>query len=481
MAMSTLSNISKQFAANFKQNGIRSFIHIVVTAVAVIGLGYSVFEITVEYHEDDNIASVIRMSSGLETKFPAITMCSTAPYKCSKVVESPKISKVLTTGECTDYLDSKRPIIWREDITADYGLYNKSTIKHKYEDILNYFSFDMDRDEIKSLTSSYNEFIEKCFFDAKTCNESDFLVSFISELGHCYTFNSAWKSTPNGELIYVPKSKIMLWSHSNTAFSVQFKINHSEVIPLLSNGIGLHIMIHDRHHRPANLHGRFVTVEPRKHSSVGIRKTIIERHGTSNCRNDYDHEIKEMFKMNIEKEEKYDSLKCQQFVMQKTAVEKCNCRMNSIIGYENFPDIVDCGYKDSCVGKISWTNHVEHICEQPCTKETFDMRVTSKSMPTPRKRFKDQDKMGNVDDIDGLQQYSTGWVNIFYETPVVTHYTEIQRITFVAMIGNYGGYVGLFVGVSVLSALKCMNYTWKKMPPQQNTKLQELKTEEDED
>ncbi|CAM1309402.1 Uncharacterised protein g5135 [Pycnogonum litorale] len=93
--------------------------------------------------------------------------------------------------------------------------------------------------------------------------------------------------------------------------------------------------------------------------------------------------------------------------------------------------------------------------------ENYDLTVTTKELPISQ-RFSDESN-DSLDDVEDIHKYSTGWINVFYETTDTFHYREFQRFTILSMIGNYGGYIGLFIGVSMMSVLNCIDYLWEKI------------------
>ncbi|CAM1309385.1 Uncharacterised protein g5130 [Pycnogonum litorale] len=440
--------------------------------MALMGLAFSVYQITCEYLHDGNIVTVMRITSDVYFSYPAITVCSNTPYRCSEALKNPKMSQLIPNGTCTDYLKSETPLIWRDDHVA-----NHDETKTRYENVLPYIYSASHPGQIRNLTVSYQDFIEHCFYDFRSCDQKDFLPMVDHEFGQCYTFNSAWSSSEDGKLKYEPETKSYFWGGASTAFTIQFKINRSEVIPAISNGVGLHVVVHDRHYRPVRLNRQFIDVEPEKYTSIGMKKKIMTRvdSGTSRCRDDYHTDMKKMFERSIEENEKYDSVKCLNFVIQKACIENCNCRNIHFVGYENYPELEDCSLTNAsmirdCIFAELNGDTLKNYCSYPCRTEEYDLTVSSKQFRRSNSSFDDEEPE------DSIFKYSTGWLKIYFETPETLHYTENQRFTLLSMIGTYGGYAGLYVGISVLSVVDFLDYIWDRF---RNKPKAEKKSDDD--
>ena len=134
----------------------------------------------------------------------------------------------------------------------------------------------------------------------------------------------------------------------------------------------------------------------------------------------------------------------------KTLYDKCGC--NFILGppFCTLADYYFC-YRPN-------VNHfLKCDCLYPCKQTIYDTKITSLSLPTP---------MVLAENLYRNETYTTtedilkNMINlkVYFPSLQVTKVKQVPAYTFVELISNFGGQLGLFLGASLLTMGEFVDY-----------------------
>ncbi|CAF0893266.1 unnamed protein product [Brachionus calyciflorus] len=420
---------------NFARN--ESFILKVVWAIATLASWAYCFNLIIvliiEY-SDYKTVSNSRQVYEATPYFPAIDICNINPYSEYNYTEK-------------NYSDSKIDIKQETDrevysILLDIETKNNDTYLLKK-------GFDI------------STLILSCKFQGKSCNFSDFYRYHNFYHGNCYRFNGGLNS--NDAKIPLKKSSKAGWRNG-----LQLELFAGENMNL-SYRAGFRIIIHNQSEEIFPEEDGF-NVPTGAETNIGLYRTINNRLPMpfSNCldelnEKDLNNEILEIISKELNRT-KYSQKFCQKICLQKYIYQKCKCMDLSLppLIKQLDKNLTACkesqslNCKDSA--EIEFFNSkavgiCNNFCPLECTKTVFTTEVSSANYPTKwyLKTFNEQNDPDSSDENFDLSMLL---LNIFYNDLIYTINEESPAITPSNLLGQIGGFLGLFIGISVLSCME---------------------------
>jgi len=410
---------------------------------------YLLFEVTTK----------IRIFYEYPSDFPSVTICDTNPFKTNTSLNF--IREVLRNYSIDED--------WFVNDTDDTYLKNLSTNIDNINFILKSYasSQKLSDEERKEFGHKLEDILINCRFSDDDCSTDDFIWIYNFYYGNCYQFNSGFNST--GHRIdnkFSTRSgrfnglRLELFIDSNPEFEL-FNINHGAVVIIGNNT------------------QRFITDSDGIFLNTGSEiDLVIERSFTNQLKYPYSQcqleEIfpdssssylyQEIFKLNISYTQKF----CYQMCLQAISISKCNCSDGSL------PDLNGsklCLTKEqvNCLN-LMYANFSEGLdefnkCDCPLECNSYDFNYFTSFTKFPDSLY--GDKIYNYSkinfpskfeyaDIERRLKKNVLKVNIFYDKLSYTQTIESPSVSFVSLVSDIGGSLGLCLGMSFLSFIELL-------------------------
>jgi amiloride-sensitive sodium channel subunit gamma len=239
---------------------------------------------------------------------------------------------------------------------------------------------------------------------------------------------------------------------------------------------GIIILAHNQSTRPISLFGG-TFVSSGAETFIGIKRSFITKQEKpyTDCINDltsFSAYSKRLFGFFKDLDLKtYDQHLCSFICFQDKLIDKCGCASAVIDSirdapYCESPDELDCEAKFTAYFSAADTNKIcENVCREKCEYQLFDLSVKTVNYPLPKylQYLASFQNFGNFTrDSATLEAYAKKAVirvNINYEGYTYTLIEERAATSFEQLLGNVGGQLGLFIGISLLSLIECVEIT----------------------
>ena len=349
---------------------------------------------------------------------------------------------------------------------------------------------NVSEEEKKLLGPSLEDIIISCSFDDNPCNNSvDFISKFNRFLGNCYVYNSGVDSNNN---------PVELKNYKQPGKTNGLKLVLHNVIPhdlrAVMSDYGFTIRIDSN--SSLNVHWKDgIDILNGYTTNIAVDRTFTYKMAKpySNCdidRKNYKNEESDLYKLFAKFNYPYKQKYCIDLCYQKLAIANCNC---SDIESISFYDHVDtCHTKEKIIKCLDYqynnflggdyiTNHCLPLCPLECEK--LDYRTTTSLTQFQNDLYTDilrenssvSRKILNytigLDEVDQaiIDSYkfnlNIAKLNIYYNSLSYTEVTESESLSLVSLLSNIGGTIGLFMGISLLTAVElveiCIYYIYK--------------------
>ena len=278
---------------------------------------------------------------------------------------------------------------------------------------------------------SLNEFILECTFGEtfKEC-KNDF-VPIITNLGYCYSFNAREPL----EYVRMTGTRAGLYLLINIEQAMEY-------IASFNGNAGVRIAIHPQGILPEP-DERGIAVPPGKNGYISL-KTIYTDDQTkkSQCTS---HDSSLEYFPNFT----YSVSSCRANSELKNNVKHCNCLDSRATHFP--PNINKCTISDLCCGLSALFALDSSKCQPSCRRKEYQASVSYADFPSIDLGLSIANRY-NIS-IDQVYQDILA-VNIYFEDLAITKSETTNSYSFVALLSDIGGQLGLFVGASVISMLE---------------------------
>ena len=381
----------------------------------------------------------IRVHNELATSFPTVTICN---------------GNSLSTKAAYDLIHKFSYEI--KNLTSNYKLNTMNSaldLTEKFKTTGMVKSFYLNESE-KKLLGFTSDIFQTCYFDGVECTpDEDFNWFFSYARGNCFQFNSGVNMSGHR----IPLKKTIL---EGREYGLKLLIGPLSNANKYSTfyARGLKVFIHNSSFLSSTAEEIFL--EPGKNTDISLKKILQHKEPApySEC-----HELTN-FKSDI-----YDFMKgfeyrqkdCVQLCIQDIINKNCNCFFTKLPVFNN--SYLPCfnSFQISCSLKYFYnsSHEIDRICSSKCPKEcdyvTYDW--SSSSLEYPSQEF-----------FETIQMNSEVYENVSYEAFKKNHltfclyypykqYTEISetpKISFIDLVSNVGGAMGIFLGFSIFSLVE---------------------------
>ena len=381
-----------------------------------------------------------------EAQFPTITICN---------------EQKLTTSFALEFLNE----IANENNLTLYEAFANSYSKLQDKNYIDEFK--------KRLGFNMLENLFECDFNLfyNFCDDRDFLFTYKLDYGNCFVLNSGL----NKSGIHVDLINSTYPGKLNGLQITMFLGVVKELKAFYSN-YGLLIKIDNATSRDFKISNNYIEIAPGFETNIVVEREFTEQlpKPYSNCDLDNDNPnpvFKDPKLLNIlsSLDIRYKQSICMELCYQTLLKDNCNCTDPV---YNSFYDLNYCKTKEeewNCINKI-YNNFItdngtrafcEPFCPLECNQTRFyislsssklNMDFYSKTIDEYAQYYgiiSENETLSSEDKMNSIIKF-----NVYYGSLSYTITTESPAMDIVGLLSNIGGTLGLFLGVSVLTAVE---------------------------
>ncbi|KAG1667607.1 Acid-sensing ion channel 2 [Nymphon striatum] len=414
-------------------NGLR----VLAVAAMVFGLGYSVFS-TVKEYINDNVVVTVKHENG-QQEFPAVTICNKNPMQCPRLLKTPLTAKFLfNKSECPKFVvkNCSDTADRRDKADKDWEDMDETTRRK----VFMIKSAKLSLNVRKMVGQKWKSMIRDCKFGGKSCmvhyTSDTFLETLNLQFGVCQTFGSAFRTLANGTVI---KDENNVKTNSGVGpengLMLIFRSAIPEYIPGISEESGMRIVIHSPH-EAADIMLDGIDISPGKSTLIRVRN--LRREGFTSNRG-----IGALISIDL---------------LDMSVKNTKNGNLTYDLLYEcqgHTPDIpkkaefVWCCYLERATKHITFVIKVRIKVAILIYNPGSQDRVMDKYFTNTDKK----ELTALNSNKTSLQMFVSdfGKVTIYLNSRIVEEIKEVEKYTVFTLIGNFGGFAGLYIGISFLS------------------------------
>ncbi|XP_062584684.1 acid-sensing ion channel 1B-like [Saccostrea cucullata] len=348
-------------------------------------------------------------------EFPTVTICNYSPLNISKLQNFSDVYDIyrhIAIGNKINISDPKYAVLHepRNESWLEYTSYDLETM---------IFSFEFGG-KIES---------HKLWEKRKT------------DIGMCFTYNGPSTNPP----------KVSRLTGSKKGLSMFVNLDQVNYVVGSNRGAGLQVAIHHRDVEP-NIGDKSFFVSPGTVTYVPIRKskhTYLPRpykaFGTNYCTKTSDPD----FRNPLKHYSRYSYYACLRECRSNFIIKRCECRLITEKGEEIICTIAqefECALKTRDFFDSNPGHQAECNCPLPCEEVYYEKEISSAQFPS--EKFREI-----LHSLYNITNISTNYLELkFYYDTFVTHTIEqVPKVDITSVLGNIGGYLGIFLGASLLT------------------------------
>ena len=274
------------------------------------------------------------------------------------------------------------------------------------------------------------DFILECTFGEKLEDCKNDFVPVLTNLGLCYSFNTK------------KPFKYVRTTGTRAGLHMVVNIDQTEYITSFNGNAGIRIAIHPQGVLPEP-DERGIAVPPGKNAYISLKSDYTnDMTKRSKCK--YQEPPTKYFP-----DYQYSVTSCRANELVAYGRNRCGC-LDPISGYFELNEI-NCTVVDVCCLLTSYVSVELTECQPACERQQYETTTSYANFPS-------------IDIAAGLAYtFNTSIetfllnflaVNIYFEDLAITKSETTNSYSFVALLSDIGGQLGLFVGASVISMLE---------------------------
>ncbi|CAF1038483.1 unnamed protein product [Brachionus calyciflorus] len=440
-----LDNIESSTSHGFP-NIVRSESYILKfmwTLCLLISSGYCAYCLTKSFqdyfsYETDTQLKFKRVS---QIEFPTVTFCNKFGIDLNKKNEFTKDAKV-------GFKEIKNSLT---DLTKFNDLYNnvdyfiKSNTINYFKN-LSFFGFDIDK------------MLLNCNFNFQECNSSNFKYFLSTTYGFCYQFNA-------------DKSNIRKISSpgKQAGLSLELFIGYPNADYDLYKSYGAHLFIHNSSIIPSS-EFEGISLSTGHETDIVMSKTYFQKlpKPFSECVYQ-DSDSTESFDFDLYREAikifgYYDQKSCLILCFHRNIFDKCGCYYPDAKIIQSSENMCNKNFSDLCVipfvsnyGESKESTECFEKCPEECESVKHNLQMSHANFPTPS--YADffiaydtfiNNGSRNFTSYSNVKE-SILAVNVYFDDIGYTLVEEKPSKTIEQLVADIGGFLGLCIGISILS------------------------------
>ncbi|XP_072049117.1 acid-sensing ion channel 1B-like [Amphiura filiformis] len=374
--------------------------------------------------------------------FPAVTICNFNRFYSSRIAEEyqTQLDKVFGFADTLNYYYA-------------YSSYSENQ-PESWEDFNSDFDFELFGEQ-----SGFrlNDSLLRCDWKGKkdSCSADNFTAIFIPDYGVCYQFNTDDKDENRlrQTLPGAGNGLSILLDIKQEDYTETFKQGHHEA--------GLKFVVHDWHDL-ALVATLGLAIPPGFHTYAAVRKKKYEElpKPWGNCKSVKDG---------------YNKKVCLSDCRLDHIVRSCNCRP---LGYTGNTKICTPDQQANCVAKALQEYRSSGIsdecdCPTPCTEIVFTSSLSMTSFPSDQLAEEYLKEYGTLQTVvednssfsfrDDLNlRKNLVYLDVYFDELSETRFKQVEAMSWSALLSDLGGQMGLFLGMSAITAAEVLEYLGRK-------------------
>jgi hypothetical protein len=421
---------------------------------------YNCTNLTISFFNYDVLINM-EFKTEMPTDFPAVTICNLNPIDRKKA--STYINQVLNASDL-NYV--RNTFLIDIDPSTVINLIKSSIISDPNLNYSNRINFGFSLDYMM-LT---------CQFNGYECNKSDFITTYNYDYGNCFTFNSGYDS--NGNQIPI---KQISEAGSDKSLKIDLFLGDEFIQSEFLLNSGARVIVHNQSVTPIfKSEGR--DVASGYLSNIGLTRSFFNKlnqpysdciSNTSDPNSFNSIFYKSIF--NILNIKTYRQKNCLQLCLQEYINNQCQCLDGSLPNIYNQSKICNNLTTLHCIQDIkskyfsnnTLVSQCYKYCPLECSSSSFLYSGSISRYPSMYYVNYLQNRLNAFSKILAPNQTSRYlnsnnitknivYINVFYDDLLTTFIQEIPAIDGNFLIGNLGGYIGLFAGLTLLSFVEIL-------------------------
>lgn len=395
------------------------------------------------------------------TYFPAITFCNLNPFYYPRA--HPYINNILKENNFT------YPI---KNLTTSKTAMNLTKVLNELVKASLAANTNLTFDERKNLSFNLNEMLISCSFNGISCDVRNFSLIQNYDNGNCYTFNSG--KDANGTSVVIQQTSLS--GPNGGGLELELFVGDPDIHDIFNYKNGIHLIIHNQTFQPL-ISDEGISVATGIETNVAIKRTFITKLGYPY--NECSTDLKSLAivdtnsplyqtLMQIFSFMPYTQKQCFNLCYQIKIVHDCNCTdpryvypiINTTTTASPILQVCHNATQIQCLTKTKaqfQNNPISELCSNFCPLECMSILYSSTYMvsnyPTLNyaKLLKLEKRFFNKTSSYERIKYSSLKLNVYYEDMSYETITESPALTWDVLLGNIGGMLSLFVGVSMIT------------------------------
>ncbi|CAF0707240.1 unnamed protein product [Brachionus calyciflorus] len=412
------------------------------TLCLLVSSGYCAYCLTKSFqdyfsYETDTQMKFKRVS---QIEFPTVTFCNKFAADLNKGNWLSELAKYgykelkLSLSDLTKFNEFFKEI--------DYNFKYESL---KFKDNFNLVGFDIDK------------MLLNCNFNFKECNSSNFKFFLSSIFGFCYQFNA---DKTNIRKVSSPGKQAGL--------SLELFIGYPNKDYDLYKSYGAHLFIHNSSTIPSSEFDG-ISLSTGHETDIIVSKTFFQKLSKpySDCVKDLNSTESfgsEVYKETIKIFGQYEQKVCINLCFHKSVFERCGCYYPDQKIIKNISQACDHSFGFKCYldfaasfGESKISSECIDKCPEQCQSVKYNLQFSNANFPTPSYAdfFIAYDSEIN-NNLRSFYSYSnvkesTLAVNVYFDDIGYTLVEEKASKTLEQLVADIGGFLGLCIGISILS------------------------------
>ncbi|XP_072048341.1 acid-sensing ion channel 2-like [Amphiura filiformis] len=386
--------------------------------------------------------TLIEVEHQSKLTFPGVTICNYNRFYNSRISEEYQkhLDRLLGFADILNYYDASFETTWGDQSAWDD-------------------EFDFEQFAAQS-GFRLNDSLLRCDWKGKkdSCSADNFTAIFIPDYGICYQFNIDDKdenrlrqTLPGAE-----NGLSILMDINQEEYTETFKQGHHEA--------GLKFVVHHWNDPPL-VETLGLAIPPGFHTYAAVRKKK------------YESLPKPWGKCESVKDG-YNKKDCLGDCRLDHIVRSCDCRP---LGYTGDTETCTPDQQTDCVAKALQEYRLlasSDACNCPtqCTEIVYTASLSMTSFPSDQleqEYLKNYETFIEVVDDEGNSSFSTSgernlrknlvYLDVYFDELSETRFKQVEAMSFSALLSDLGGQMGLFLGMSAITAAEVLEYLGRKI------------------
>ena len=411
------------------------------------------------------VTTHIRIEHEHQSTFPAITICNIHPFTTEYAAH---VIKNLTIPNNNNNTISRQ----NEQQRAVFARY------------LNVYDSVASDEDKRRLGFSLERSLVSCRFSTSECELADFEWFWHKYNGNCYRFNGPTNITKEKQQRRLRRTiKPGMWN----SFIIELYVGLADELSATttSGRRGLYVLVSNASHSPYDMSPNFVRAMPGKQTSIAVDRWFYQKmpHPYSQCTVSDTNALlvrpsplgdSRLFDQLRATNFTYTQRSCIDYCFQLHLSRKCGCLTNSVqltvanTQYCHTDEQTECMdefYKRTFSVGDFVSERCAPLCPIECARQEMVKSLSYETYPTSEAYVRELksgrggplarasfDAVRNHSDFsDANLKHNLVKLSVFYESLSYKRVDESPALTVISLVANIGGYMSLFLGMSLLS------------------------------